>query len=898
MQARAVPADVDVVLSDGSTVRVRPAAERDLLRLERFFSNLSTESRTLRFFSPVKDLSWAARRFLDVDGHDRYSLVAIHGEDIVGHAFYAVREPGQAEIAFAIADSFQGMGLGTILLGHLAAHAAGVGITEFLADVLPENHRMLSLFRESGFPIQARSSYGVVTVEFPTSLTEDARDRFERREQLAAVAALKRFFEPGAVAVIGASRRRGTIGGEVFHNLLQAGFPGPVYPVSPYPVVQSVPAYTDVRDIEGSVDLAVIVTPAADVVDVARACAEKGVQALVVISAGFAEAGEEGRRRQDELVEVCRDAGIRLIGPNCMGILSTTEEHRINATFSEQVPPPGRVGFMSQSGALGLAVIEHARRLGLGLSHFVSVGNTADISGNDLLEFWEGDPGTDVLILYLESFGNPRRFSRLARRISARKPILVVKSGRTAAGARASTSHTGALLAASDVTVDGLFSQSGVIRADTLGELFDVATLLASQPAPAGKRVGILTNAGGLGTLCADSCASAGLEVPRLSESTRAEIARWLPAEAAADNPVDVLASAAPDQYQRAMLALAASAEVDALIVLFIPPLAAQAREVAEAVDSAAATLQPGMPVLGVFTGSGAAGLAGGGRVPRYEFPEDAARALAKVAHWAAWRDRPREPAWQVPDARRDEARAIVATALGRGRTWLDEEGTRELLACYGIPLVETHAAASAAEAAAIAARLNVPVALKAVGPGISRRTEQGAVALGLRSQRSVRAAAKAMKARLARAGHQVTGYLVQPMVADAIEMVVGVTQDPVFGPVLACGGSRTGLELLQDMSVRLTPLSASEAEQMIRELKSYPLLEGYGGRPVADVGALRELVLRVSGLVEDLAEVVELDLDPVMVNPSGAFVADARIRVESRPPRPPAEARIRHRLG
>ena len=418
--------DVDVVLRDGSTVRVRAARPGDRDALERFLSGLSEESRIFRFFTAARDLSWAAQRFVDVDYRDRHSLVAQHGDDgeIVGHGYYALEKPGQAEVALEVADRFQGMGLGTILLGHLAAHAGAAGITTFTAEVMTENHRMLTVFRESGFPISVRSSFGSMQVTFPTQLSEEARERFERREQLSAVAALKRFFEPRSIAVLGASRRRGTIGGEVFHNLLESGSPGPVHPVSPHPVVQSVLAYPDVRQVPGPVDLAVVVVPARDVVDAARACAEKGVGALVVISSGFAEAGAEGRARQAELLEVCRRSGMRLIGPNCMGILSTSPERALNATFAPGAPPAGRIGFMSQSGALGLAVIAHSRRAGLGLSSFVSVGNKADISGNDLLEYWESDPRTDLVLLYLESFGNPRRFSRVARRVGRTKPIL------------------------------------------------------------------------------------------------------------------------------------------------------------------------------------------------------------------------------------------------------------------------------------------------------------------------------------------------------------------------------------------------------------------------------------------------------------------------------------------
>lgn len=869
------------MLRDGSTVHVRPVLPADRRALERFLAGLSEESQVLRFFAPLKDVSMAARKFTEVDYRDRHSLVAMRGgdEEIVAHGFYALVRPGQAEVALAVADSLQGTGLGTILLGHLAAAAAAAGIAVFTAEVMVENHRMLTVFRESGFPVSVRSSQGVMSVEMPTSLSGEARERFERREQIAAVAALRRFIVPRSVAVIGASRRRGSIGGEVFHNLLTSGFPGAVHPVSPHPVVQSVAAHADVRDVPGPVDLAVIVVPGAGVVDAARACAEKGVGALVVISSGFAEAGPEGRTRQEELVDVCRRSGMRLIGPNCMGILSTAPDHPMNATFAPATPPRGRVGFMSQSGALGLAVIDRVGRLGLGLSTFVSVGNKADVSSNDLLEYWDSDPETDVILLYLESFGNPRRFSRIARRIARTKPILAVKSGRSAAGARATSSHTGALLASSDVTVDALFNQCGVIRADTLGELFDVATLLAAQPPPAGRRVGIVTNAGGLGIMCADACATNGLEVPELTATTRAALGEFLPGEASTANPVDMIASAGPGDYERAVGTMAESGEVDAVVVIFIPPLTTPVAQVRAALGRAAAGLRGRLPVLGVLmSGDGATG-AGAIGVPVFDFPEDAVRALARAAGWAEWRARPDEQAWRAPDARVDEARAVVAAALGRREVggWLDPGEVADLLGCYGIALVEWRLASTPAEAAVASADLAGPVALKAYGADLLHKTEAGAVVLGLSDPGSVAAAARAMAARLKAAGLTAEGFLVQPMVAGGVEMIVGVVQDPLFGPVVACGAGGTAVELLRDVRVRLTPLTESEADGMIRGLAGFRLLQGYRGAPPADVGALRDLLLRVGALAEDVPEVVELDLNPVLAGPEGASALDAR---------------------
>jgi acyl-CoA synthetase (NDP forming) len=572
-----------------------------------------------------------------------------------------------------------------------------------------------------------------------------------------------------------------------------------------------------------------------------------------------------------------------------MGILSTTPGLSINATFAPGAPPAGRIGFMSQSGALGLAVIDHARRVGLGLSSFVSVGNKADISGNDLLEYWESDPQTELVLLYLESFGNPRRFSRVARRVGRTKPILAVKSGRTTAGARATCSHTGAMLATSDVTVDALFAQSGVIRADTLGELFDVASLLASQGPPAGRRVGIVTNAGGLGIMCADACGSQGLEVPELSAETRTALGGFLPPEASMANPIDMIASASPEDYEQAMRVAAESGEVDALIAIFIPPLATPASQIAAAVERAAGSLIRRVPVLGVFMGGQVSPTGPDGtRLPVYAFPEDAAGALARAARWAEWRRRAEVPLWQAPDACADEARALVAAALGRTAGWLSPDDVGNLLSCYGIKAVESRLAATPAEVAGAAAGLGGPVALKAYGPGLLHKTEAGAVALSLKDPRAARAAARAMAARLTASGLQPEGFLVQRMASDGVEMIVGVVQDTQFGPVIACGAGGTAVELLRDVSVRLTPLTESQADGMIRSLTTFPLLNGYRGRPKADVVALRDLVLRLGALAEDLPEVLEVDLNPVMVGPNGASVVDARIRLGACDPRPP----------
>src|SRR6266508_1361757 len=631
--------EADVVLRDGTTVRVRPARPSDAPGLERLLQGLSEESRYLRFFSGMVDLPRMVAWATQIDHQRRDGLVATTGpaDRIVAHAGWEreAGRPERAEIAMVSADAFQGRGLGTPLLGQLAESARAQGVELFTAQVLPGNYQMLQVFRDSGFAVRIRSEPGVISVEAPTLLTLDALTLFDQREEQAAAAALRRVLAPRSVAVIGASRRRGTVGGELFHNLRAAGFTGPVYPVnSGATVVQSVSAYPSIRKVPGPVDLAVLAVPAAAVVPVARACAAKGVGALVVLPAGFAESGPEGVERQRDLLAVCRQAGMRLVGPNCLGVINTNPAVRLDATFGPTLPARGRVGFGSQSGALGLAIVDYANDLGLGLSSFVAMGNKADVSGNDLLGYWQDDPDTDMVLLYLESFGNPRKFAHFASRLARTKPIVAVKSGRSVAGARATSSHTGALLAASDVTVDALFRQAGVIRTDTLSELFDVAKLLATQPAPAGRRVAIVTNAGGPGILCADACEAAGRQVPAFSERLRSRLAAVLPAEGAAGNPVDLLAAAPPERYGRVLELVTASGEAAAVIH--------QADERVPAETTMLAVL--------MTTADAPAELRGGSRrIPCYAFPEEAARALARAAERGQWLRHPDTPCRNCP---------------------------------------------------------------------------------------------------------------------------------------------------------------------------------------------------------------------------------------------------------
>jgi len=894
--------EADIVLRDGSTLHVRPVRPDDEPALRAFFRGLSDESRWFRFFGGGGEHFIAeAARHSAVPDNGTFSLIATAGSagDIVGQALYVPTRGDHAEIALAVADTYQGRGLGTIFLGHLAEAAAANRIRIFDAEVLASNHRMLALVRESGFPVEVHPEPGQVRLTFPTSLTPEALARFEARDESAAANALKLFFAPRSIAVIGASRRRGTVAGEVFHNLLSSGFPGPVYPVNrAATVVQSVTAHPTIESVPGPVDLAVIAVPADDVLTAAEQCARKGVRALVVLSAGFGEVGDAGRRRQAELLRICRAAGMRLIGPNCMGLLNTDPAGPLNATFAPGMPPEGRIGFLSQSGALGLAVIDRASELGLGLSTFVSVGNKADISGNDLLQYWHTDPRTDVILLYLESFGNPRRFSRIARVVGRTKPIVAVKSGRSRAGSRAAGSHTGALVASSDVSVEALFRQCGVIRTDTLAGLFDVASLLAHQPVPKGRRVGIVTNAGGPAILCADACEAEELEVPELSPASQKLLRALLSPQASVTNPVDMIAAATADQYERTIDIVASDPNVDAVVVIYIPPVVTRPEDVARAIVAgalAAKRKRPDKPVLTVFMS--AAGVPDALRapevgIPSYPFPENAAIALARAAWYGEWRRRPEGTRPEFVDIRRDEAAALVARALGRGEGWLPADEVSALLACYGVPMVETRTVPDVEQAVAAAREIGASVALKAIAPGLVHKTEAGAVRLGLADADAVRNAAEAMAGRLRGAGHEPTGFIVQRMVPSGVEMLVGIADDPQFGSLVVCGAGGTLVELLKDVAIRLTPLTVEDASEMVRSLKSYPLLTGFRGAPPYDAAAVENVVLRVAMLADDLPAVAELDLNPVIVAERGAVVVDARVRVKQPLPGPLPGAR------
>jgi acetyl coenzyme A synthetase (ADP forming)-like protein len=692
------------------------------------------------------------------------------------------------------------------------------------------------------------------------------------------------------VAVVGASRKVRTVGHQVFRNLLAGGFAGPVYPVNPTAEhVASVLAYPTVGDVPGPVDLAVIAVPAAAVTDVVLQCAAKGVAGLVVLTAGYAEVGRD--RAQDELRDLARRHGMRLVGPNCIGMVNTAVG--LDATFSPDAPSPGRVAMQSQSGALGIALLERSARMGLGVSTFVSVGNKADVSGNDLLQYWEDDPATGVVLLYLESVGNPRKFARIARRVSRRKPVVAVKSGRSSAGVRAASSHTAAM-ATPEVAVDALFRQAGVVRVDTIDELFDLALVLDAQPLPVGRRVAVLGNSGGPGILATDACVHAGLEVPELSTATQRALGAIVDPNAAVANPVDLVASAGPAVYEQALRILLHDDQVDAVIVVCTPTFAAPPAAVADVVRRVSDNTDK--TVVGCFLAwpdrppllGGEGGESG---VPAFDTPEPAARALGRAAGYADWRRRPPGTVPELdgydPAQARSVIRAFLTTSPEGG--WLPPSDVAGVLTAIGVPVVDAAEVGTAEEAARAATALGYPVALKARGPDLVHKSDIGGVHLGLRSAEEV---ADAYRRMVSAVGQGMTGGLVQQMARPGVETIVGVVQDPLFGPLILFGLGGVATELLDDRSFRILPLTDLDAADLVRSLRSSPLLFGYRGAAKVDVAGLEVLLQRVARLAGDVPQLWELDINPLVVGPGGAVAVDARLRVAPAPPGTPTASR------
>ncbi|WP_370463374.1 GNAT family N-acetyltransferase [Micromonospora sp. WMMC415] len=837
---------VDVLLSDGTTVQLRPIQPSDAPGIVAMHSRFSERTRYLRYFSPYpripeRDL----RRFVNVDHRDREAFVVLAGDQIVAVGRYERLGPEspEAEVAFVVEDAYQGRGIGSVLLEHLADAARRTGIMSFVAEVLPANGAMLRVFADFGYQVQRQFADGVVHLTFPIAPTEATLEVQRGREHRTEARSVARLLAPRGVAVYGASATGQGVGAAVLGHLRDYGFTGTVVPVHPTAAtVAGLPAYPSAADSGLPVDLAVVAVPPEAAEAVVADAAAAGAHGLVVISAGFAEAGREGAAAQRRLVRAAHAAGMRVVGPNCLGVANTAPGVRLNATLAPRLPVPGRVGLFSQSGAFGVALLAEADRRGLGLSSFVSAGNRADVSGNDLLQYWQDDPGTDVIMLYLETFGNPRKFARLARRIGRDKPIVALASPARPAG-------VGERAGPDEVAVGALFTQSGVIRVDTVSELLDVGVLLANQPLPAGDRVGVVGNSSALTGLAATACAAQGLTL-------------------ADGYPRDVGPRAGAAEFAAALAAAAADDAVDALVAVFAPPLPGQLPDTeANFIAALPAALAAGKPTVATFlVGRAPAG------VPAYPSVEEAVRALGRVTAYADWLRRPPGTLPELPDVDRDRAQAALRPES------LDPGG---LLAAYGIDVVESVPAAAEDEAAEAAVELGFPVALKASAPGLRHRLDLGAVRLDLADEAAVRRAYAEMSALFG------ADVLVQPMVPPGVACVVELVEDPAFGPVVGFGLGGVATELLGDRAWRAAPLTDLDAAELVDEPRAAPLLHGHRGAAPVDRAALADLLLRVGQLADEQPRVRALTLNPVLARPDGLSVLHATVRIGSAAARP-----------
>ncbi|NAZ86768.1 GNAT family N-acetyltransferase [Kineococcus sp. T90] len=862
--------EADVVLRDGGTAHVRPIRPSDADLVAAFHSRQSEESRYLRFFAPMPRLSARdLERFTNVDHVDRVALVATVGEDIVGIARFdaaPVRAgaPRAAEVAFNISDAHQGRGLGSVLLEHLAAAARERGIRRFTADVLPQNAKMIGVFREAGFEVRQGYSDGVLEVSFDIDPTERSVDVMRAREQRAEARSVQALLSPSSVVVVGASRTPGSVGHRLLADVVTSGFSGAVHAVNadaePGELLLGVPVLRSVRDLPDPVDLAVVAVPAPAVVPTVADCAAQGVRGLVVVSSGFAETGPQGLAVQRELVRIARANGMRVVGPNSYGVVNTDPAVRLNASLYGQMPPAGRFGLFSQSGALAVTVLSSAQRRGLGLSTFVSAGNRADVSGNDLMQYWLDDEATAAVGLYLESVGNPRKFSRVARTLARKKPVVVVKSG--ASGFGVPPGHAVRASRAPFEAVDSMLRQAGVVRVENVHQLFDVAQVAVHQPLPEGPRVAVVGNSDALGTLAADACVSWGLQVVH--------------------GPTAVPSYAGVEVLTAALEAAFADPDVDAVVASWVPPTPETDPAVAAAVARTAAagaktTVTCFLGTRSVSADADAAGAGGAPVVPSYPTPEDAVRALAAVVRYAQWRRRDRGHPLSPPGVDLRAARALVEESLAGapdGLT-LGQERTRALLGAGGIDLLARAEVRGVEEAVAAAERLGWPVALKTVGEELAGRQDLRGVRLGITNPVALAEAVADMRQVF---GERAEVLAVQHMAGLGVPCLVRSTEDPLFGPVVSFGVEGDPIDLMGDVAYRIPPLTDVDVSDLVRSVKAAPKLFGHRGSPVMDVDALEDVVARVAVLADALPEIAELRLSPVLVAERGARVLGATV--------------------
>jgi acyl-CoA synthetase (NDP forming)/N-acetylglutamate synthase-like GNAT family acetyltransferase len=879
---RATDDGLDVLTVDGAIVRIRPARPDDAEALTALHDRASAETLYRRFLSTGKNpIAHEVIRLVRPRDDDHVALVAVENGDVIGVASYELLPArDRAEFAVFVDDAAHDRGIGTLLLEHLAVHARRNGIPELFGEVLPQNSPMLRVAGDLGRPSHLGWELGLVEVRLATD--DDGGDAIDARDLTAARNSLRSLFMPATVAVVGAGREPTGIGHAIVRAIVDGGFTGRLYPVNPKAEhIAGLPCYPSIGAVPGQVDLAVIAVPAQSVPEVLRDAAAAGVRVAVIVSSGFSEVGPAGRELQSAIVRIARTGGMRLVGPNCLGFLTTDPLIRLNATFAASAPPGG-LALASQSGAVGISVLGQAARAGLGIASFVSLGNKADVSGNDLLSYWYDDPAARVIALYLESLGNPRRFARIARTVSMRKPVLVVKSGRTAAGSRAGASHTAAA-AAPDATVDALFAQAGVVRCDGLGDLIDTARMFADQPLPRGNRVAIVGNAGGINVLCADAAEAAGLSIPALSEEISGKIRAVASAAPAAANPIDLGAAASAEAIGVAIRAAATGA--DSVVVAYGATHASDAQSVLAAIEGAIDEVD--VPVAVILLGLDEPPTSmGTRRAPVYALPETAIKALGRAVRYGRWRATPHGVRTKLTGIDSRRARKLVDDHLGRG-AWLSSTAAADILSCYGIPTTPTLIATTETAALSAATELGYPVVLKTASSEAVHKTDIGGVRLDLRDANAVVAAYHAIVAATG-----VPQVLVQAHVPGGVELVAGIVHDPLFGSVLMCGMGGVQTELFGDRSLRVLPVTDRDAAEMWRNLRGAPLLTGYRGAPAVDTAAVEDLIQRLGRLAEDLPEVSELDLNPLIVQTSGVAAVDVKMRLAAVGDEPDASLR------
>ncbi|HEV7148467.1 MAG TPA: GNAT family N-acetyltransferase [Pedococcus sp.] len=864
--------EADVVLRDGSVAHLRPITPADAEAVHRFHSGQSEESIYLRFFAPLRRLSERdVTRFTNVDYRDRVALVATVRGEIIGIGRYDRITPTSAEVAFNISDAYQGKGIGSVLLEHLAVIAWEAGVTEFTAEVLPQNRKMLSVFSDAGYEVTRHFEDGVVTLRFEIQPTERSEAVRLSREHRAESVSMHAVLFPDSIAVVGASRRTGSIGHHILANIQAGGFNGSVYAVNREAMeVLGLQSYARVGEIPDEVDLAVVAVPAEEVLDVVADCAESGVKTLLVVSAGFAESGPGGLELQVGLLAAAREAGMRVVGPNSFGVINNHPSVRLNASLAPELPPPGRMGLFAQSGALGIAVLASAARRGLGISVFASAGNRVDVSGNDFMQYWIDDESTDVVGLYLESMGNPRKFSRIARRLASTKPVIVVKSGVSSYGVP--PGHRARPTRVRPEAFDAMLRQAGVIRVENVHQMFDVAQLLAHQDLPKGNRVAIVGNSDALGALTAEACVSWGLEVSH--------------------GPVSLPSEARGEEFAQALAAAFADPEVDSVVTCFIPPLVTLDEDVATAVRDAAAAGHK--PCLATFLGMrGVVERLSGPKengqvraVPAYSMPEDAVRALAAATRYAEWRARDRGVPVRPPGIDREAAEALVERILAEepeGRR-LEPQEVEQLLAAYGIRVWPSVPVRTADEAVAAAEQLGYPVVLKSVAPLLRHQPGLSGIRVDLGSQERLREAFAALHDRLAPL--EADTFVVQHMADPGVSCVVRSDEDPLFGPVVSFSIAGAPTELLGDIGHRIPPLTDVDVSDLISSVKAAPMLHGHRGAAPVHRAALADLIARVSMMADNLPEVSSLVLNPVNAHPAGVDVLDAEVVLAAAPRR------------